>query len=237
MSTVYALGAWATAEEFFAADMCDCVTLDPVTDAEMVDDALDYAADALARMSGMRYLGTTERTLARPNIGCLTCGPYCITLRGPVIEVTAAWENGVLLTEDDYRLIGDQVHRIDADYHPKPWGRQNIFAPHTEPGTLAFSYSIGRAPSWVERTALFEVACDTIKAWSDGRPPAMPGVTSVSGGGVSLTVDPDEEPTEPVEKFPAVARFLSRWNPRGDVLPAVVFSPDMGTACGSCSCC
>ena len=106
---------WATAEEFFAADMCDCVTLDPVTDAEMVDDALDYAADALARMSGMRYLGTTERTLARPNIGCLTCGPYCITLRGPVIEVTAAWENGVLLTEDDYRLIGDQVHRIDAD--------------------------------------------------------------------------------------------------------------------------
>lgn len=237
MGTLIARGAFATAADLIDWE-CDCIDLDIDVDAEMIESALERASDILARLSGLRFLGQKVVTLWRPSWPCRSCGPTCIGLPEDTVSVEAVWDNGVLLVEDtDYKVLGSKIHRTDSEWHRRSFSGQRLLAPHSAERTVAVSLTIGSAPGWMERTAALEVACDLISAWRKGATSALEGVTGISGGGVSITREPGEdEGHEAFASFPSVARFVAFWNPKGDMTPPAVYSPDVATDCGSCSC-
>lgn len=238
MALQFAYSAFATADEFLDdAAWSSCETyIDPDDDATIAA-ALDNGSDILTRLSGLRFKGVRTVTNHRPDMGAvLERNCRRIKLPADTIAVTSVIEGGVTLTADeDYQRRGDELIRIDSSTWTEiSWGAQNLLAPHTEPDTIAISFTRGVTPSMMEKKALFEVAADLIRSWHTGGPSVLSGVVSISGGGVSVVREEGDESNGLTAVMPNVARFLSLWNPGGTAVPNAVFSPDVPGTCGGC---
>lgn len=232
----YVCQSFASAAELLAV-VCED-DLDPVNDAALIQSALDAAADALARWGAFRYLGVCTRT-DRPCTdrcsmsACGCCEVQAIPLEGPVAEIVSVKIDGVLLDEDEYEVIDDSRHvgphlmRKTLDGSPaEPWpGCQRRDLPSTEEGTFEIVYTVGTAPTVIERDANIELALAII-AGSPGRVVrTVAGASTLSGGGVTIVRDLDDE--ESTQGLAAVRRYVSVWNPTGDRVFSAAWSPDI----------
>lgn len=213
---------------------CDCIDLTTPDDDDLLGEALDSASDELAKLSGMRFVGRKVVSGYRPKLPC-SCGPACISLVSPVVSIQEVKVDGVVLSSSEWRLEGNLLHRVGTNYSRRSWGRQNLNAPATAENTVSVSYTWGHEITDLEKFACIELACDLIRAWTVSGGRTLMGVSTISGGGVSITRDEDEDQIrEGGGALPLVSRFLARWNPREDSMFPAVFSPEMSACHDDC---
>lgn len=232
----YVCEAFATSEDLLGV-VCEG-DLDAIADAALIQSALDAAADALARFGAFRFLGLcthtdrpcTDRCLAS---ACGCCEVEAIPLEGPVVEIISVTIDGVELDPAEYEVIEDAHHvgprlmrkSLDGS-RALPWPAcQRRDLPATEENTFEIVYTVGSAPSVLERDANIELALAIIAA-SPGRSiNVVRGASTISGGGVTVVRDANDE--DEAQGLVAVRRYISVWNPRDDNIFSAAWSPDI----------
>lgn len=254
--------AFATPQQLIDSG-CSC-QLDPVSDAQLILDALDEASDTLTILSGMRYGGRCS-IIARPvRSNSCSCGPRygyvygnyaysggyssmgypygwladacgCdrtsrVPLRTPVGSITQVVVDGVVQDPATYALMdGQYLIRYAADATDQPnWpGCQDLSKTPDQAGTFAVFYTVGPAPSLIDRQAAIELACELISTYRTGKG-AVSGATGFSGGGVQIQRKAVVDQVREVgSTMIAVQRFISFWNPKGTRVPNGAWSPEV----------
>ena len=234
----YVCEAFATPEELLAV-VCEG-DLDEVTDADLIQEALDDAADALYLHSGQRFYGVCERTV-RPcrDSGCWdSCSCCCnrdgVALDVNAIEIVSVKIDGVTLDEATYTISYDgwtpMLVKLSDDERPTSWpGCQKLYRPSTEEDTFEIVYNVGHPVSLTERNANIELALGIIASQPGRTINLVQGATSISGGGVVIVMDPNAEGQ--AVTIPSVRRFMAVWNPREDRTFSAAWSPDLASRC------
>lgn len=230
---LYACESFATIEDLTAV-VCEG-DLDEVGDEE-IQAALDAGADELVRLSGFRFYGRCERT-ERPctescwGYACCCCRLDSIRLEQPVLTIDSVKIDGVTLDPSEYALFDDgtgpALVRVSTDgTRPPQWpGCQRLDRAATEDLTFEIVYTVGVEGSLVEKNANIEIALGILAAEPGRSINLVPGATTFSGGGVVFTIDTSDEAQ--TVSAPSVRRFLARWNPYGQMMASMAYSPEL----------
>lgn len=113
--------------------------------------------------------------------GC-ACSPSEVILPGPVSEIVEVRIDGLVVDTNGYRLDGDRLVRIGADWPVS----QNLGAAAGGEGTWSIEYRRGREVPPVLQNAAGLFACEIAKARSGGSCALPARITSVSRQGVDV---------------------------------------------------
>lgn len=228
-----------------AQDVVDVVCVGDLTlpaDQTAIESALDAASDILVRLSGFRFTGLCTATV-RPGRDACTCDASSrdacgcgrldgVPLHANVVSITSVMVDGVVLGSSEYAILSDPVLprlvRVAVGDRPSDWPScQKLWRPSTEEGSFQIVYSFGQAPGIVEINAVVELAISILSANPSRNLSVVPGATGLSGGGVSLSFDPNSDADDSAVKLPAVATFVGLWNPREEPVPSAAWSPEL----------
>lgn len=222
--------------QFEDAVTCDCEGVGE----DVVEDAIAQASDALATMTGFRYLGQCLETFRpRGPSGCdcmcrramaCSCGHLAgFTLPSPVglnsdgdpdIEVTI---DGVAFT--DWVLIdGNFLVRSDGRAWPSC---QDITLPAGAVGSFTVTVNHGDPPSLIARNAAVEITCLFLKRNPNNQRGLPANTRSVSSQGVTITLEAlEREIAHKSFMMPWTIRFMTVYAPQGRNAP-YVYSPEL----------
>ena len=152
------------------------------------------------------------------NVAC-GCGPKCsyispnvvhlVSAGQPVQSVTEVVIAGEVLDDAEYRLEGDLLYRIGAD-----WPTQDLTRPLDEPGTWSVTYLRGNPPPPGTAKLVGLLAAEFLAACSGGKCRLPRRVKSVTRQGVSYDmVDPTDIYASGKTGIPEIDLWLSAVNP------------------------
>jgi hypothetical protein len=152
------------------------------------------------------------------NVAC-GCGPKCswvapnvvhlVSAGQPVQEVTEVVIAGEVLDESEYRLEGDLLYRIGAD-----WPTQDLTQPLDQPGTWSVTYTRGNPPPPGTAKLVGLLAAEFLAACSGGKCRLPRRVQTVTRQGVSYTMtDPTDIYASGKTGIPEIDLWLSAVNP------------------------
>lgn len=152
------------------------------------------------------------------NISC-NCGPKCswvapnvvhlVSSGQPIQDVTEVVIAGEVLPDDQYKLEGDLLYRIGAD-----WPHQDLTRPLDEPGTWSVTYTRGNPPPPGTAKLVGLLAQEFLAACSGGKCRLPRRVQSVSRQGVSYQmIDPTSILKEGKTGIPEIDLWLQAVNP------------------------
>lgn len=162
------------------------------------------------------------------NVGC-GCGGTCsyqsprvIHLASriglPVQEVTEVVIAGELLDDSEYKLEGDMLYRIGAD-----WPSQDLSSPLDEPGTWSVTYTRGIPPPPGAGKLVGLLAAEFLAACNGGKCRLPRRVRSVTRQGVSMDMlDPTDILESGFTGIPEIDIFIRAVNPHRVASPARV---------------
>lgn len=157
------------------------------------------------------------------------CGPKCswispnvvhlsATVGLPVQEVTEVVIAGVVLDASEYRLEGDLLYRVGAD-----WPHQDLTQPLDEPGTWSVTYTRGNPPPGGTAKLVGLLAKEFLAACSGGKCRLPRRVQSVTRQGVTYDmIDPTDIYAAGKTGISEVDLWLSAVNPHHIMQPPVV---------------
>jgi len=160
--------------------------------------------------------------------GCGQAGCSCTTvcdlvLPGEPSQVTAVWQDGLLVDPSAYRLDGNRLTRIDAACWPLC---QDMTAADDADGAFAVTYYPAARPDGLASWAAGRLACEYVKACTGGDCALPPTVTQLARAGVTYSLDPGLFATG-LTGLRDVDAFILRWNPNLLKGPSLVWSPDV----------
>jgi hypothetical protein len=152
------------------------------------------------------------------NVAC-GCGPRCswvapnvvhlVSAGQPVQEVTEVVIAGEVLDDAEYRLEGDLLYRIGAD-----WPTQDLTRPLDEPGTWSVTYTRGNPPPPGAAKLVGLLAAEFLAACSGGKCRLPRRVQTVTRQGVSYQmVNPVDIYREGRTGLDEIDLWLSSVNP------------------------
>jgi hypothetical protein len=217
----------------------DCA--EEVTDANVLEDALDFASDLLFVLSGRQFPGECTSTVrpecrhtCRSDRVC-RCAVHEIKLgRSPILEIEEVLIDGEVLDPAFYRVDdwATLVRLPDADGSRPPWPswqRLDLDAA-IDDRTFEVTFTHGRNPPAAGRIAAAYFACEMARNWTPGVECKLPKrITSITRQGVSMAIlDPFRFLDNGRTGIYEVDLFLSAYNSGGVRRRAAVASPDVG---------
>lgn len=145
-------------------------------------------------------------------------------LPGPVISVEQVMVNGAVLASTAYKVVGDELHRIDGGVWPR---FQDITDPTTAAGTWQVTYTRGVAVPSGGQLAAGLLACEEAKRIAGDTTCKLPNnATNVARAGVTVNLDAMQ-----LQKGFTGLRGVDQWcrtvNPYGRTDEPQVWSPDL----------
>ncbi len=210
-----------------ADDRCSCITDTEPDDAEL-QTIIDSVSDDIAVVTGLRIAGR-QNVIARPcrDFDVASCCPCCgldsIPLGDERPEVTKVIIDGVEQTADQWWLHWNKtswmISRLPtgSETTPPHWPTwQERWKADTEDDTLAIYFGQGiHIDSFDIQEAALEAVCDRV-AESSKRKDGLDGVTSITLGGATATVDQDRlDRIRTGSLGPATQRLISVVSPHG----------------------